>query len=794
MSKKDEKRKFQDSWLTDPSFSDWLKKAIDSTQFRCIVCHKTLSLSTAGRSALTDHANGDKHKDALSKRSNFFKPIGKKVLSKVSSNKDCESLLLSTTSSTTTSSKQMTLKSAVNLSDVVLAEIRWVLKAVVSGYSMNSLNDVTESFSAMFPDSSIASQMTLKRTKASYIANFGIAPHFISMLNNQIDKSPIYSLSFDESLNKTTQECEMDLLIRYWDEGNNNVKVRYLGSSFFGHSTAKDLLTQFEEITKHLDPKKNYQISMDGPNVNLRFYEDLKKKRNDNLFHTLVDIGTCSLHSVHGAVKSGIEKTSWNIKETLKGAFYLLHDSPARREDFEVVTMSNKYPLYFCATRWVENKLVADRMLEIWANMLKIMEFWNKLPKYKQPSCKSFVNLNKAVKDPLTEAKISCFSFICSLVEPYLKKFQSDKPMVPFLYTDLKALIKNILQLVVKPVILDKCKTGMQMSSIDLDKNENLLPLTEIELGFGVKNIIKDLKRKDTITNKEVAEFKIEAQRFIISVLQKLFERSPIKSDFVRFCSIFDPAVILSCEKKVLQKRFKLLLNQFMSFSILSPAQCDSAVLEFNSFLDNELKKHRDNFEKFEESKNRLDDFYFNYAFVNCYENLSFIIKVVLTLSHGQASIERQFSVNHLVLDNNMKEESIVARKHIIDHMKSNSLMPYSIEISKDFYSSVKSASHKYREYLEEKKKEKFVGQKENQMLVLVNDMARLRKECDSVKRAIDLMEKDISESMLLAESKHDLAYVIKGNALKRKCDESKKDLKILEDQYSNLEEKKRKL
>ena len=28
------------------------------------------------------------------------------------------------------------------------------------------------------------------------------------------------------------QECEMDLLIRFWDETDNVVKARYLGSSF----------------------------------------------------------------------------------------------------------------------------------------------------------------------------------------------------------------------------------------------------------------------------------------------------------------------------------------------------------------------------------------------------------------------------------------------------------------------------------------------------------------------------------------------------------------------------------
>ena len=69
---------------------------------------------------------------------------------------------------------------------------------------MNSVNDVYESLTAIFPDSKTAPQMRLKHTKASYIANFGLAPHVVSVLNHEISKSVIYFLSFDESLNKTT--------------------------------------------------------------------------------------------------------------------------------------------------------------------------------------------------------------------------------------------------------------------------------------------------------------------------------------------------------------------------------------------------------------------------------------------------------------------------------------------------------------------------------------------------------------------------------------------------------------
>ena len=114
-----------------------------------------------------------KHKYSLIKRQNFLKPSPKNVLPNVSSNTVSES-----SSALPRKSKQLTLDSAVTSSDFILAEIRWILKAVVSGYSMNSLNEISESLTVMFPDSKIALQMRRKRTKASYIANFTTAPDF----------------------------------------------------------------------------------------------------------------------------------------------------------------------------------------------------------------------------------------------------------------------------------------------------------------------------------------------------------------------------------------------------------------------------------------------------------------------------------------------------------------------------------------------------------------------------------------------------------------------------------------
>ena len=118
---------------------------------------------------------------------------------------------------------------------------------------------------------------------------------------------------------------------------------------------------------------------MNGPSVNLKFLQELVKYQEElEIVEKMIDIGTCGLHVVHGAFKCGTESTDWNIKETLKGSHQLLHDIPARQADYVSLTQSSEYPLFFCATRWVEDKKVLDSAYD---QTLKSLIFGNLYPK-----------------------------------------------------------------------------------------------------------------------------------------------------------------------------------------------------------------------------------------------------------------------------------------------------------------------------------------------------------------------------------------------------------------------------
>ena len=110
----------------------------------------------------------------------------------------------------------------------------------------------------------------------------------------------------------------MDLYVRYWDMNTSQVKSRYYALSFLGHATHKDLLKHFGEITKDLSPSKLYHISLDGPNVNLKLLKKCSKLRAGHSVHSLADIGTCSLHSVHGNMKAGEIAPKWGLKKIIQ--------------------------------------------------------------------------------------------------------------------------------------------------------------------------------------------------------------------------------------------------------------------------------------------------------------------------------------------------------------------------------------------------------------------------------------------------------------------------------------------
>ena len=125
-------------------------------------------------------------------------------------------------------------------------------------------------------------------------------------------------------------------------------------------------------------------------------------------------------------------------------------------------------------------------------------------------------------------------------------------------------------------------------------------------------------------------------------------------------------------------------------------------------------------FKKFH-AGNRLDKFYFETIKVGVdYKALSKVLILIFTLGHGQASIERGFSINSNMLSENMKEKSLISRRTIKDFMVSNKLKAHKVEINNEMIKAVRSASLKYKSYIEENRMFQ-AKEKENSVMMLLD-------------------------------------------------------------------------
>lgn len=103
--------------------------------------------------------------------------------------------------------------------------------------------------------------------------------------------------------------------------------------------------------------------------------------------------------------------------------------------------------------------MVAEKLMKLWPNMIKLFDFWNSLCKTKKPCSKRYQNIKKGIEDPLTVAKFHFFSFVPGLLQPFLKIFQGNGPMISFLCNSIRSVYISFLEFIVKGKVLENVES-----------------------------------------------------------------------------------------------------------------------------------------------------------------------------------------------------------------------------------------------------------------------------------------------------------------------------------------------
>ena len=58
------------------------------------------------------------------------------------------------------------------------------------------------------------------------------------------------------------------------------------------------------------------------------------KKRSNPELPGMLQLGTCTLHTIHLAFSTANKDSGWGLSKIFRVLWYVFHDSPARRENF----------------------------------------------------------------------------------------------------------------------------------------------------------------------------------------------------------------------------------------------------------------------------------------------------------------------------------------------------------------------------------------------------------------------------------------------------------------------------
>lgn len=147
-------------------------------------------------------------------------------------------------------------------------------------------------------------------------------------------------------------------------------------------------------------------------------------------------------------------------------------------------------------------------------------------------------------------------------------------------------------------------------------------------------------------------------------------------------------------------------------------------------------------------------DVFLHQAFQSkCYSELWEFCKKFLLLLHGQATVERGFSINKEVETCNMQEATMVTQRLICEYVTVCGGV-LKVPITKELLSSVASARSRYRMYLDEEKQKKMTEIIRQNQRAAVEHIEKIKKKKKSLSEVAKVLLDDADQLATQAEGK----------------------------------------
>ena len=425
--------------------------------------------------------------------------------------------------------------------------------------------------------------------------------------------------------------------------------------------------------------------------MNKKLLKDLETALINQSEHKgFIKYGTCNLHIVHNSFGDGLKVVSqWNIEDFLTKLFYYFHKYPARKEDLrevqELLELQKQTLLRYVSNRWLTIVPVINRVISQFEALKKY--FTDIASKNKQAAeNEMYKSIKKFLLNPLSLCRLHFLKSVGEMHNSFLTLMQKDVPLVHVLHCELHKLMKNIFSRFVKPEALE-----FSISSFDLSNQDNLMKHVDIDIGYQTSEEL----RKQVVLPKDRSSFFHDCKDFYKRIAKYLQSRLPIDNDFLQSLECLNPSLQ---DKQMSLEQLKRAAQ--MMPCVIDPSNIDKLCSEWRVYINMD-------FSGLEFS--RVDGYWSQVLQTksNVEEGLIFnilpvFVHAALSLSHGQAFVERGFSINKNIATvgrPSLKAITVKSLRIVEDEISSQGGV-MSVEISRSLLTAYRGSRAKYADYL----------------------------------------------------------------------------------------------
>ena len=375
----------------------------------------------------------------------------------------------------------------------------------------------------------------------------------------------------------------------------------------------------------------------------------------------------------------------------------------------EVTGVVAEYAKKHAETRWVSMKSVAIRRLEQWKNLEEyFLRYLPKQSNFKKDvvNTQRYCRLKEAFSNKLMPAYVGFVVFVAQDFESFLVPFQSREPLIHQLYPAMMSLLYSLMRKIIKSSKLNTEDLSKNIT-IDVTKTNNVKPLNLIEVGCKAKLLFS----QNIITESEQEVFRKRCLSFYQEAVDKLQMKLPLDVTLLKNAQYINPMKRNVAVSTSAITNLALNMSSVLGNVIQPLFQCqtkdevvDKVRSQWSLFQNEEIKDEWYLKPTSPSSSGRQQESYWAHASEECgidppvqpawskyrridefwakveeivddfgakkYPQLVTLVKCVLSLSHGNATPERGFSINKILLaihGYRTYEDTIVALRLVKD-------------------------------------------------------------------------------------------------------------------------------